>query len=209
MAGVTRRTWWCLGGSRWVRTARCTWRTRATRPCAPSPVERLTAWSPPLPPPPLPAARGGGGFAVSAAHAARASRRRTRPHVRFLDEPAPIGRVLGHLHEGAHLAQPAVDALSHALAQKLRVARRALGVLRGAVARGGRGAGRAALGLQRVVRREERGAARVVATGDELIERLHLELAAAPLAHLVDGQHRHVRQRADDLPSALALLEAA
>src|SRR5215217_9552415 len=41
--------------------------------------------------------------------------------VHLLPRASPVRRVLGQLHEGAHLAEAAVDAFSHALAQELRL----------------------------------------------------------------------------------------
>src|SRR5918996_2438205 len=114
---------------------------------------------------------------------------------------AVIGRVQQHLDEVAHLAEARVDALAHALSQQLRLAPCALRLRRG-VAISGRGAPGArvlVLRKQSVVGREERRLPRVVPAGDQLIHRLHLELAAAALPQLVDRQHVHFGQRPDDL----------
>src|SRR5690349_17107742 len=118
----------------------------------------------------------------SASGAAHAARRRSRTDVQLLPHAPLIRRCLRQLHGAAHLAEAAVDALTHALAQQFHIAGRVLRVLRGAVAARRRGPDALSLRLQRVVRREEGGAPRVVAPGDQLIERLHLELAAAALA---------------------------
>src|SRR5215471_5451200 len=119
---------------------------------------------------------------------------------------APVRRLRRQLDEVAHLAQAAVDPLAHPVAKHLRLGRR-LQLLRASIT--SRGSHALPLGSQRIVRREQGGHPCVVAARDQLIQRVELELAAPPLAELVNRQDFHVAERTDDLPSAFPVLEAS